>query len=262
MTLAVRPSSKALAGLLCGLLSGCLGAPAPTARTPARTVVTSAKAPGRTPTAPGHRVFGHSLQGRDLVAYAWGTNASARRVLVVGVVHGDETAGRTIALDLLRTARTAGTELVVVPDLNPDGVARGTRQNARGVDLNRNFPYQWAHLGRPGDQQYSGTGPLSEPESRAMAALVRQLRPTVTVWFHQPIGIVDESGGDVAVERRFAGILGLPLRRLTRYHGSATSWQNTTYAGTTAFVVELPRTVSGALHQRAVRALRDLERVT
>jgi protein MpaA len=88
-----------------------------------------------------------------------------------------------------------------------------------------------------------------------MAQLIRRIRPAVTVWFHQPVGVVDESGGAVAIEARFARLLGEPLRRLTRYPGSATSWQNSTFSGATAFVVELPAHPSPALAARAVRAL-------
>jgi protein MpaA len=73
----------------------------------------------------------------------------------------------------------------------------------------------------------------------------------LSIWFHQHLGLVDESGGSVAVERRFARAVGMPLQRLTRYPGSATSWENATFPGTTAFVVELG---SGALSRRATRA--------
>jgi protein MpaA len=72
----------------------------------------------------------------------------------------------------------------VLDDLNPDGVARHTRQNAHQVDLNRSFPWHWRPLGRPGDQQYPGPRPLSEPESRAAYRLILRLRPIVTVWLH------------------------------------------------------------------------------
>jgi protein MpaA len=66
------------------------------------------------------------------------------------------------------------------------------------------------------------------------------VRPQVTIWFHQPLGLVDESGGRVAIERRFATLAGLPLRRLTRYPGSAAGWQNHRLPRSTAFVVEQP----------------------
>ena len=162
------------------------------------------------------------------------------KVLVVGVIHGNETAGITIARRLGRLALQAEMDRWVIDDLNPDGVAAGTRQNARGVDLNRNFPYGWRRLGRRGEQQFSGAGPLSEPESRIAHALILRLRPVATVWFHQPLGVVDESGGNLALERRFARLVGLPTRRLTRYPGSAAGWQDHRLPHTTAFVVELP----------------------
>jgi hypothetical protein len=62
----------------------------------------------------------------------------------------------------------------------------------------------------------------------------------VTIWFHQPFGLVDESGGSIALEREFASLIGLPLRRLPRFPGGATDWENARLHGTTAFVVELP----------------------
>jgi protein MpaA len=141
------------------------------------------------------------------------------------------------------------THLLIVGAINPDGAGRDTRQNADGVDLNRNFPFGWRRIGTVGDQQYSGPRPLSEPEARAAHSLIMRSRPRVTVWFHQPLGLVDESGGDLRVERRFSRMVGLPLRRLTRYPGSAAGWQNHRLRGTTAFVVELP---SGRLKPAAV----------
>jgi protein MpaA len=100
---------------------------------------------------------------------------------------------------------------------------------------------------------------LSEPESRAVRELILRVRPQVTVWFHQPLALTDRSGGDVRVERRFAALSGLPLRTLTRYHGSAASWQNARLGGSTAFVAELPPGRPGpaavARYARAVRGV-------
>ena len=202
-------------------------------------------------------VLGRSVEGRPISAVEIGDARARRQVVVVGCVHGNEPAGIGVAKALRRAPPGVG--LWIIDDLNPDGVAAHTRQNAHRVDLNRNFPWGWRPLGRTGDQQYSGPHALSEPESRLADALLRRVRPAVTIWFHQPLAVVDESGGSLAVERRFSVLSGLPLRRLQRYPGSAAGWQNHSLKGTTAFVVELP---GGALahaaagrYARAVYAL-------
>ena len=80
---------------------------------------------------------------------------------------------------------------------------------------------------------------LSEPESRAAYRLILRIRPVISIWFHQREGVVDASGGDVRVERRFSQLVGLPLRRLPREPGSPVGWENHRFPGGTAFVVEL-----------------------
>jgi protein MpaA len=184
--------------------------------------------------------LGRSVRGHRIEAVELGDPRSRHRLLVIGCIHGNEVAGIAIARRLTRGSAPADEDLWVVEDLNPDGVAANTRQNASGVDLNRNFPLGWRPIGRRGDQQYSGSHPLSEPEARIAHTLIMRIRPAITVWFHQPRALVDESGGDVRVERRLARLMGLPLRRLTRYPGSAAGWQNHRLPGTTAVVVELP----------------------
>ena len=100
---------------------------------------------------------------------------------------------------------------------------------------------------------------MSEPEARLARDLILRLRPRLTVWFHQPLAVTDRSGGDVALERRFAAISGLPLRRLPRYHGSAATWENHRLPEATAFVVELPAgPASGEQLRGYVRAVRTV----
>jgi protein MpaA len=182
-------------------------------------------------------------------------------VLVFGSIHGNETAGVGISRALVRAPTPHGADLWIVSRLNPDGVAAHTRQNAHGVDLNRNFPYRWRASGRRADLTWSGPRPLSEPESRIARALVRRLRPAVTIWFHQPLALVDRSGGDLQIERRFARRTGLPLRRITPYPGTATRWQNHAFPRGTAFVVELPSgPLSRRLRDRCVDAILALTR--
>ncbi len=202
--------------------------------------------------------LGRSVLGRPVVAFKLGDRDARRRLLVVGCIHGDEPAGIAVAHRLETGPSPRETQVWVVNNLNPDGVAAGTRQNANRVDLNRNFTWRWRSLGRPGDQQYSGPKPLSEPESRIAESLILRLRPRITVWFHQPLGVIDESGGRLGIERRFSSLTDLPLRRLTRYPGSAAGWQNHRLISSTAFVSELPAGRRLSAVARYARALRRL----
>lgn len=185
-------------------------------------------------------VLGHSAAGRAIVARRLGDPNNPRRLLVVGSIHGDETAGIAVARRLFHRAAPADLDVWIVPTLDPDGMAVGRRQNSRDVDLNRNFPFRWQRLADPGATQYSGERALSEPESRIAWRLINRIHPRVTVWFHQSLGVVDLSGGHAEIEHRYARLVGLPVRRLPRYPGSATGWQNHAFPNSTAFVVELP----------------------
>ena len=196
---------------------------------------------------------GHSAQGRPIPVVEVAGARARTPVLVVGSIHGDEPAGIAVAQALEHAKPPAGVALWIVPDLNPDGVAAGTRQNAHGVDLNRNFPTGWR---RQTGVFASGPKPLSEPESLFAYRLILRVRPVVSIWFHQHENLVDTSSGDVALERRFAALAGLPVGNLPRYGGSAVTWENHRFPGTTPFVVELPTgKLSAARVQRTVHAI-------
>ncbi len=206
-----------------------------------------------------HRhVLGQSLRGRPIVAYELGDRSSTRRVLVVGCVHGNEAAGTAVTTVLARLAPPAGVDLWIVPTVNPDGQAAGTRGNARGVDLNRNFPWRWRPLIGVYD---SGAHSLSEPESRIALALLRRLRPAISIWFHQHLDVVDVSGGNVALETRFATLVGLRTAVLTSEPGSIVTWENHTFLHGNAFVVELPAgQLAPVAARRFARAIETIAR--
>jgi murein peptide amidase A len=225
---------------------------------PAATVASSASVP---PAASPNRtvVVGRSLRGRAIVARVLGPDSAPRKILVVGCIHGNECAGRAILTALAREPVPAGVQLWLVGSMNPDGEAANARQNADGVDLNRNFPYQWQPGG--GETYYAGPHPLSEPESRTAVRLIRRLRPAVTIWYHQHEDLVDMAGGDRGVARRYAQLSGLRARCLPFLPGTATGWSNHSFPGTTAFVVELPAgAVDRAALRRHVHAVRGAER--
>ncbi len=177
-------------------------------------------------------LVGTSTLGQPIRAFVLGRGAA--RALIVGCIHGDECAGSIVATRLLHSSVPAPGSIWVVPDLNPDGHAARRRTNQRGVDLNRNFPGTWRPL------PAAGEAPGSEVETRVAIALILRLRPRVTIWFHQPQGLVRARGSGVPTARRYARLTGMRLARLPRPPGSATAWQAGALPKTRAFVVELP----------------------
>jgi len=199
--------------------------------------------------------IGHSVMGRPINAYRRSTGGAQVRYLVVGQMHGDEPAGTEVVRGrLLDIALPDGVTMWFIPTINPDGLARGTRTNARGVDLNRNFPFHWVRSGI-GTNTYSGPRPQSEPETRAVLAFLDRLRPQTIVSIHQPLDCVDFSGGDPAVTRWLARHLGLPTRGLSGYTGTMTSWYNHRFPARTAVTVELPQPATVAMRGRLATVL-------
>jgi protein MpaA len=191
--------------------------------------------------------LGVSVLGRPIEVIERGDPTSARKFLVVGCIHGDECAGAAVIRRLEAAPAPNSADLWLLPDLNPDGAAAATRQNGRGVDLNRNFPAGWRRTD-PG-RYWGGPRPLSEPESRIAARLVRTLQPVVTIWFHQPEAAVRAWGPSIRVARRYARLAGVPFRAIPWPPGTVPRWQNARL-GQTSFVVELP---PGALSPAAAR---------
>ena len=185
-------------------------------------------------------VLGRSHDGRAIHAWRIGNPRSPKRVIVVGCIHGNECAGTAVTQRLVNLTRPVALDLWVIQNVNPDGLARRTRGNARGVDLNRDFDV------------------FSQRETRIARNLVLRLRPDVTVWFHQPQAVVRAWGPSRAIARRYARLVGAPYRSLPWPPGAATRWQNG--LGQRAFVVELPAgELPGSRADRHARALLQLE---
>ena len=173
------------------------------------------------------------------------------RVLVSGSIHGTEPAGHAVIARLRRmrpARRRAGVDGAHV---NPDGVARGTRQNARGVDLNRNFPSPLAR--RRAARSTPTTRGRGRPPSRRRAALmrlIRRIRPAAL----DPLppgacGCVNlTSGADPARPRLRAAASACPARPLPVLPRHRDELAEPHARAATAFVVELP---AGALTPRS-----------
>ncbi len=253
----VGEGRRALLGRLVVLLVLVVLAASATAAGPASGApVTAASAAGGVAE---ERLLGSSVLGRPIVAWQRRGSGPARHIAVVGVVHGDEPAGRAVIDALLATTVPANLTLTLIPTMNPDGEALGRRGNANGVDLNRNFPFAWAAAGTSpftGGAEHPGPAPLSEPESVAVQRWLWAARPDFVLWYHQPWGAVVCGDGADWQCPAFAAGTGLPVIAAPR-PGSAAQWASAN--GMPSAVVELPEHGLGpdevARHVAAITAL-------
>jgi predicted deacylase len=209
--------------------------------------------------APATIVVGRSVQGRPIVATRQGPATAAYVLLVLGQMHGSEPRGRDVVAAVRRLAPPAQVQVWTITSVNPDGAARGRRTNARGVDLNRNFPYAWSS--RYTNRTYFWPGPraASEPETRAMVAFLDQLRPDLLVSLHQHFSAVDLGSGRTRVwSLRLAAALhlrALPVPCSTGpCAGTMTMWFNHGHPGS-GVTVELPAAVPASLAAAYARGI-------
>ena len=162
-------------------------------------------------------VYGYSVRGRALLAYTFGTGGPV--TMYVGAIHGNESSSsglmRAWTDDLeANPVLYNGRRVVVVPTINPDGVAANTRTNAHGVNLNRNFPTDgWVSDINDTDGYHAGGGgsaPLSEPEAQALASLTASLHPRLLLSFHAVGSLVtgDPGGYSAGYAARYASMVG------------------------------------------------------
>ena len=150
------------------------------------------------PSGPRPIIIGYSVSLRPLEVYRFGQGE--RQVMIVAGIHGGYE-WNTIALaDELITYVNEHPEIVpsdvslfILRDINPDGDARAHtiegRVNDHGVDLNRNFPENWqAEWDRDGCWDYApttgGSGPGSEPETRAVMNFLSSHRIQALISYH------------------------------------------------------------------------------
>lgn len=202
-------------------------------------------------------VIGTSVQGRAITAYSFGSGAKV--LLFTAGIHGSEPSSTTTMQAWVVYLRSNGYKIpadkriVVVPNTNPDGIARGMRYNANNVNLGRNFPTaNWsASIDTSSGTlpQGGGTSPGSEPEAAALIRLTRQLRPRLEVSYHAQGSLVgaNKYGDSVAIGNIYAGT----VRYGTMYYnaedvmgyamtGEYEDWMGEEM-GIPAILIELPR---------------------
>jgi predicted deacylase len=201
-------------------------------------------------------VIGHSVRHRPIVAYHLGEQGPGiPTMMIVSTMHGNERQIQQIPEALRDGRRIHGVDLWVVPVMNPDGLARDTRQNARGVDLNRNFPTHWVHT-----TGHYGSGPraASEPETRAMMRFLLKVRPDRLVSFHQPLHGVDLDSRRPGFSHQVARALHLPVSHVKCggiCGGTMTQWFEAHLPGTAITVEYGAHPSSHTLRVQAPKAL-------
>ena len=163
-------------------------------------------------------VLTHSVEGRAIRGVELGDGP--RWIAVIGGIHQGNEANTTDLVNLLLDhfrdnpdEIPDGVGLAFIPDINPDGAAAGTRENANGVDLNRNWDANW----QPDSYGPSGlvvggggTEPFSEPEARVLARYLVARPFLAAIFYHSQGGVVvpgygDDGGGSVELARVMAG---------------------------------------------------------
>ena len=186
---------------------------------------------------PQKRIVGTSVEGRPIECQAFDRGDDV--VLIMATIHGDEPAGTPLVQRLAEYLTghprlTDGKQVLLMPLANPDGFAHGTRHNVRGIDLNRNFP-----AGNFIATDEHGAKPLSEPESRAIKAVLDEWRPNRIVSIHQPYGVIDYDGPAEELARAMAARTDLPVKRVGSLPGSLGSYAGLTL-GIPIITLELP----------------------
>ncbi|MES2785475.1 MAG: M14 family zinc carboxypeptidase [Pseudomonadota bacterium] len=194
------------------------------------------------------------------------------RVLVTGAIHGDELSSTSVALHWLRLAQAEPLHTAqpvhwrFIPMLNPDGVLSSPPQrvNARGVDLNRNFPTPnwerdaatyWEKRTRKDPRRWPGTRPLSEPETRYLHEQMQAFKPHLIVAIHAPYGVLDFDGPSVPPSR-----LGrLYLDQVGIFPGSLGNYGGV-HKGVPVVTVELPNSMRTPLDSEMRQMWLDLQR--
>lgn len=211
-------------------------------------------------------VYGYSANRITLEVYL--PSSGTCDVLLFASIHGEESETTALLSKALRSLDALPPRCACVLNANPDGTLLGTRCNARGVELNRNFPSsnwssknvsaKWAPTGERVTFS-TGSHPASEPETVAMIDLVQTLQPKTIIALHAPLACIEDPDYS-PLGYRIAKATKLPLVGNIGYEtpGSFGSWAKEN--GFHVITYELPPVSVSATHETHLKVLVELLR--
>jgi len=173
-----------------------------------------------------HYVIGRSVENRLINLKAFGNGLDT--ILVIGAIHGDEPASYILANQLIKYLTKDQSilndkKVLVIPVANPDGLANNTRENVKGVDINRNFDtYNRINIRK------HGFDAMSEPETQCIADIIQRYKPVRILSIHQPYECIDFDGPALQLAIHMSKFTDLPVKKIGALPGSLGS-----YAGNT-----------------------------
>lgn len=151
-------------------------------------------------------------ENRTITLYETTNENFDKTILLVGVFHGEEPQGNYLINKYLETDLSQiKNKLVIIPCLNPDGMAKNQRQNSNGIDLNRNFPTKnWKVTTRK--EYFGGNEPASEIETKFMIEVLESYKFDAILSIHAPFEIVNYDGPAKELAEKISEITGYPVQ--------------------------------------------------
>lgn len=149
--------------------------------------------------------IGKNSAGEDINVYvrdACPGQTNVRTVIIGSSIHGTENGGQRITHELLfNKDLPPDVRIIAIPEINKWGIANGARLNKNGVNLNRNFDFGWNSAGgtddnpNPGNPEYKGASPASEPETKAIQDFLLNVgKSSLVISYHDCLNWASPSG--------------------------------------------------------------------
>ncbi len=144
-----------------------------------------------------YKIWAKSVKDRNIRLLEFGSGE--KTTIIFGAFHGSEPLSAELIIEFAEYLyenhrQSLHSRVIIMPIVNPDGLAMGIRTNANGIDLNRNFPTQnWTSKYKK-RSCFPGKFPASEPETIALMELIEKYQPDRIVSVHTPLEVVNFDG--------------------------------------------------------------------